>query len=39
MIYVPPALKQREPIGAPFVLGNSYIVSPTWTDEEQEDPS
>jgi hypothetical protein len=39
MNYAAPALEQRQPICAPFILGNSYVVSPTWTDEGQEDPS
>ena len=37
MIYEAPALEHREPIGAPFVLGEKYAISPTWTDQPDED--
>jgi hypothetical protein len=32
-------IEQRDPIGAPFVLGATYNLSPTWTDEQNEDPT
>jgi hypothetical protein len=39
MSYTSPAVEGREPIGAPFVVGTAYNPSPTWTDENHEDPS
>jgi hypothetical protein len=42
MFYDSPMIEQREPIGAPFVLGGTYVLSPTWTDApepEEHDPT
>jgi hypothetical protein len=42
MFYDSPMIEQREPIGAPFVLGGTYVLSPTWTDateSEEHDPT
>jgi len=33
MNYQPPMVEDRQSIDAPFVLGGTYILSPTWTDE------
>jgi hypothetical protein len=37
MNYSPPAVETQEPIGTPFVLGPTYTISPTWTDEAQQE--
>jgi hypothetical protein len=37
VIYAPPTVEDREPIGTAFVLGNTYTLSPTWTDGEYEE--
>jgi hypothetical protein len=42
MFYESPAVETREPIGAPFVLGGVYNLSPTWadtSDPEDLDPA
>jgi hypothetical protein len=37
MVYEAPAVEQREPIGVPFVVGSKYVLSPTWTDQPDDD--
>jgi hypothetical protein len=37
MSYTSPAVETQEPIGTPFVLGQTYTVSPSWTEEVQEE--
>jgi hypothetical protein len=42
MSYESPMVEQRQPIDAPFVLGGTYVLSPTWTDApegEETDPT
>jgi hypothetical protein len=37
MIYQAPTIASRQSIDRPFVLGNVYVLSPTWTDLPDED--
>jgi hypothetical protein len=37
MFYETPVIEKRDQIGAPFVLGGSYVLSPTWTDADDGD--
>jgi hypothetical protein len=37
VIYEAPAVENRQPIAEPFVLGTTYVLSPTWTDQPDED--